>query len=134
MSLVQAPIPGAEGESFNIWDFGGQDIYFGTHMLFLKSRAVFMLVWTPEADDAESHEHGGMTFRNQPVAWWLDCIRRFGSERAPLIVVQNQLDIGIEDRGDHPALVEIREDWKYCHSVAYSAATDDGRECARTAI
>ena len=126
MSLVQAPIPCAEDENFNIWDFGGQDIYFGTHMLFLKSRAVFMLVWTPESDDVETHEHGGMTFRNQPVAWWLDCIRRFGNERAPLIVIQNQLDRD-EDRGDHPALAESRDEWKWCRSIAYSAKTDEGR-------
>lgn len=77
VSLVQASIPGSPDEKFNIWDFGGQGIYFGTHMLFLKSRAVFVLVWTPLSDDADSHEHGGMTFRNQPVAWWLDCIRRW---------------------------------------------------------
>jgi len=126
VSLVRAPIPGATDENFNVWDFGGQDIYFGTHMLFLKSRAVFMLVWTPESDDAETHDHGGMTFRNQPVAWWLDCIRRFGNERSPLIVVQNQLDIN-GDRGDHPAVAEIREEWKHCRSVAYSAKTDEGR-------
>jgi internalin A len=126
VSIVQAPIPGAENESFNIWDFGGQDIYFGTHMLFLKSRAVFMLVWTPESYDADTHDHGGMIFRNQPVAWWLDCIRRFGNERAPLIVVQNQLDID-GDRGDHPAVAETRKKWKHCRSVAYSAKTDEGR-------
>ena len=126
VSLVRAPIPGAEDKSFNIWDFGGQDIYFSTHMLFLKSRAVFMLVWTPESDDAETHEHGGITFRNQPVAWWLDCIRRFGGKAVPLIVVQNQLDIE-GDRGGHPALAENRAEWKHCRSVAYSAATDEGR-------
>ena len=127
VSLVRAPIPGLPDEEFNIWDFGGQDIYFGTHMLFLKCRAVFMLVWTPQSDDAESHQHGGMTFRNQPVAWWLDCIRCFGNADAPLVVVQNQLDLD-RDRGDHAAVAEIREELKHCHSVAYSAATNDGRK------
>jgi internalin A len=29
--------------TLKIWDFGGQDIYHGTHALFLKSRAVFSL-------------------------------------------------------------------------------------------
>ena len=36
--------------TLRIWDFGGQDIYHGTHALFLKSRAIFMLVWTPESE------------------------------------------------------------------------------------
>ena len=108
VSLVQAPIPGATDGNYNIWDFGGQDIYFGTHMLFLRTRAVFLLVWTPASDDAETHDCGGMRFRNQPLAWWLDCIRRFGPADAPLIVVQNQLDRD-GDRGDHPALAKARD-------------------------
>jgi internalin A len=33
-----------ENLRINIWDFGGQDIYHGTHTLFLRSRAVFLLV------------------------------------------------------------------------------------------
>ncbi|MEM9627049.1 MAG: leucine-rich repeat domain-containing protein [Pseudomonadota bacterium] len=126
VSLVQAQISGSPDAKFNIWDFGGQDIYFGTHMLFLKSRAVFMLVWTPSSDDSDSHEHGGMTFRNQPLAWWLDCIRRFGNDGSPLVVVQNRLDED-GDRGDHPALADCRDEWTWCRSVACSAATDEGR-------
>jgi internalin A len=41
-----------ETVTLNIWDFGGQ------HALFLKSRALFPLVWTPESEAAKQHEHG----------------------------------------------------------------------------
>jgi len=34
-----------------MWDFGGQDIYHGTHALFMRTRAIFLLVWTPQAED-----------------------------------------------------------------------------------
>ena len=79
--------------TLRIWDFGGQDIYHGTHALFLKSRAIFMLVWTPES---EAHSlpraTAAFTFRNQPLGYWLDYVREFGGEDSPVIVVQTQCD------------------------------------------
>ena len=36
----------------HIWDFGGQDIYHGTHALFLRANAVFVLVWAPNSKAA----------------------------------------------------------------------------------
>ena len=69
-----------EPATLRIWDFGGQDIYHGTHALFLKSRAIFMLVWTPESEALHEHDHGGFTFRNQPLGYWLDYVREFGGE------------------------------------------------------
>ena len=57
-----------------IWDFGGQDIYHGTHALFLRSPAVLMPVWAEE-EESETYEHGGLTFRNHPLAYWIDLVR-----------------------------------------------------------
>jgi internalin A len=34
----------------NLWDFGGQEIYHGTHTLFLQGQAVFLVLWTPELE------------------------------------------------------------------------------------
>jgi hypothetical protein len=45
--VLDAPV------TLKIWDFGGQDIYHGTHALFLKPRAVFSVVWTPGVFHAE---------------------------------------------------------------------------------
>jgi internalin A len=46
----------ADTDTLNIWDFGGQDIYHGVHTLFMKTRAVFLVVWHPdfEAGDEAS--------------------------------------------------------------------------------
>ncbi len=85
-----------------IWDFGGQDIYHGTHALFLKSRAIFMLVWTPELEAIHYHEHGGFAFRNQPLGYWLDYVRDFGGEDSPVIVVQTQCDVPEQERLSRP--------------------------------
>ena len=76
---------------------------------------------------AAEHEHDGMRFRNQPLSWWLDYVKRFGSEQSPLVVVQNQLDKD-RDQGDHPAVVPLRDTLPFCRSLAYSAATDERRE------
>ncbi|MEQ5870213.1 leucine-rich repeat domain-containing protein [Sagittula sp. NFXS13] len=124
IQLSKAPIPGDSG-TFRIWDFGGQDIYHGTHALFLRSRAVFLLVWTPDTDNsAEDIPSHGLRFRNRPVGWWLDFVRRFGEPDTPLVVVQNQIDReGEYDRGDHPNLVPLRKHFSYCTVLAMSAAT-----------
>ena len=34
----------------NLWDFGGQDIYHGSHALFLQGQIVFLILWTPELE------------------------------------------------------------------------------------
>ena len=75
----------------NVWDFGGQDIYHGTHALFLKSRAVFIVVWdsTTEMDPAYCEE--GTYFKKYPLSYWCDYIRSV-SPHSPVILVQNKCD------------------------------------------
>ena len=55
---------GGQEQAFQVnwWDFGGQDIYHGTHALFLRSRAVFLILWTPHLENrdeyyGERHSH-----------------------------------------------------------------------------
>ncbi len=73
--VTSAALPAPDGNSeptpLQLWDFGGQDIYLGTHALFLQSRAVFLLCWTPGMEDAGEHAYGGHTFRNYPLDYWL---------------------------------------------------------------
>ena len=126
IQLSDAPIPDSSGQ-FSIWDFGGQDIYFGTHALFLKSRAVFLLVWTPDTDNSIENEQGGVKVRNRPVSWWLDTVRRLGDKNTPLIAIQNQLD-RFGDAGEHPAVAKLRQEDHYCRSLSYSAKTQEGEQ------
>ncbi|CAI9404881.1 hypothetical protein ANOBCDAF_04707 [Pleomorphomonas sp. T1.2MG-36] len=126
--LSTAPIPGSEF-AFNLWDFGGQDIYHGTHALFLKSRAIFLVVWTPETDNYDTVKDlaSGMISRNQKLDWWLDYVRRYASPQSPLIVVQNQIDV-TPDNGEHPAVVALRQEGRQglCRSMGYSAKNKTG--------
>lgn len=77
----------------NVWDFGGQDIYHGTHALFLKSRAVFVIVWDRLTEQRPNYEADGLTFENLPLAYWLDYVRAI-SPQAAVIVVENKCDDG----------------------------------------
>ena len=75
----------------HIWDFGGQDIYHGTHALFLRANAIFILVWVPEFEAGEQ-ELGGITFRNYPLRYWVDYVRQLGGSESAVLVVQTRCD------------------------------------------
>ncbi len=76
----------------NGWDFGGQDIYLGTHALFLKSRALFVLAWHPnmETDAPYTEDVSGLEMRHRPLRYWLDYIHALAGKEARVIVVQTQ--------------------------------------------
>lgn len=113
-----------------MWDFGGQDIYHGTHALFMRTRAVFLLVWTPVSEQGD-HEHGGMVFRNRPLPYWLEYIRYLGGDRSPVILVQNQCDGGLGEYLSLPVAEELLaplcKDGRLFTRVAYSAKDETGR-------
>jgi len=82
------------GEAFaaKIWDFGGQDIYHGTHSLFLKTRAIFLICWERESEQSREHRIDGVPYRNRPLAYWLDYVRQFAGPDAQVILVQTKAD------------------------------------------
>jgi internalin A len=40
----------------NLWDFGGQEIYHGSHTLFLHGQAIFLLLWNPGEEKTAGKE------------------------------------------------------------------------------
>jgi len=106
----------------NWWDFGGQDIYHGTHALFLRSRAVFVILWAPHLENHNEYLENGVALRNQPLAYWLNYVRTLAGEDSPVIVVQSQCD-RITDRRPPPA----RLDSPGFFEASYSAKEDLGR-------
>ncbi len=108
----------------NWWDFGGQDIYHGTHALFLRSRAVFLVLWTPKLENRDEYSEGEITLRNQPLAYWLDYVRSLAGEGSPVIVVQSQCD-RFADRRPDPQRPDGLGFFECC---SYSAKEDLGRE------
>jgi len=93
--VTSASLPsseGAESSVLYIWDFGGQDIYHGTHALFMRTRAAFLIVWTPEAESSGEHVWDGMTFRNHALPYWIDTVRHLGAAGSPVLIVQMRCD------------------------------------------
>jgi internalin A len=117
---------GGEEQVFQInwWDFGGQDIYHGTHALFLRSRAVFLILWKPELENQGEYEENGVSLRNQPLTYWLDYVWSLAGESSPVIVVQSQCD-GFANQLSVPPRPKGFDFLQYC---AYSAKTDHGRD------
>jgi internalin A len=122
-SVPLAPHVSGAPVTLKIWDFGGQDIYHGTHALFLKSRAVFPLVWTPRSEAEQFHTHGGFTFRNQPLTYWLAYVRTFGGTRSPVLIIQSQCDRP-EDERDPPLPSGALDGFGYKKVLHHSARGD----------
>ncbi len=81
-----------EDEALNIWDFGEQDIYHGAHTLFMKTSAVFLIVWHPDFETAGEQTVDGMVFRNYPLPYWVEYVRTLGRKDCPVVVVQTRCD------------------------------------------
>ena len=135
VTQTELPMPGyLHNAVLNLWDFGGQDLYHGTHALFLKSRALFVVVWTPNAENNREYEHRGMRFRNQPLAYWLDYVRHAAGKVCPVVLVQNQCDTARDEVWQPPADVEVLRGFPYLQQVHYSAKEDRKRDSLNEAL
>ncbi len=83
-----------QGKDIYSWDFGGQDIYLGTHALFLDDRAVYCLLWHPDFEDEKvfDEKESGIPMKNHLLSYWLAYIDSIAGEKAPVIVCQSQCD------------------------------------------
>ena len=95
VTTATLPPQGEESETrLNIWDFGGKDIYHGTHALFVRSRALFLITWCPETEQpqAEPDQHG-LVFRNHPLPYWLDYVRHLRDRISPVVIARTKADL-----------------------------------------
>jgi internalin A len=118
----------ADEESLlHLWDFGGQDLYHGTHALFMQTRSLFILVWTSQSEDTREYEYGGMTFRNHPLAHWLEYVRHLSGTNSPLLIVQNMCDRAEDELLHPPVQDQALQDFPFRKLLHYSALKDRGR-------
>lgn len=77
----------------NVWDFGGQEIFYGTHKLFIKGDAINCIVFDSETEqqfncnDRKTNEN----VRNFPVQFWYDNAWQ-NNKINPTLVIQNKID------------------------------------------
>jgi internalin A len=117
----------------NLWDFGGQDIYHGTHALFMRTNAIFLLVWTNTSELSTEHVFRGMTFRNFQIRYWLEHIGHLAGFQQPVLILQNQCDTP-QDESIPPISNEVATKFSHVQFRAYSALRDRGREGLDQAI
>ena len=65
---------------FNIWDFGGQEIYHTTHQFFLTRRSLYLFISEARKD-----------LRFDDFYYWLNIINSL-AEDSPIIVIQNKCE------------------------------------------
>ena len=69
-----------EGVRMSIWDYGGQDVFYTLHHLFLTKYGVYLVVF--DMTKALAQDEGAMEF----LKFWLNSIR-FHAEEAPILMV-----------------------------------------------
>jgi internalin A len=118
----------------HLWDFGGQDIYHGTHALFMRSRAVFFVVWTPDTERRDEHEYRGLRFRNHRLDYWLEMVSRSGGDGSPVLLIQTRCDTVADELRQPPAPDALLNRFGFCKVLHYSAREDRGRAALDEAI
>ncbi|SAL49924.1 Internalin-A precursor [Caballeronia terrestris] len=129
ISLSQVQLANASNDypavTANVWDFGGQDIYLGTHALFLDERAIYVIAWAPQYENTEEAELNGVPMRNRPLVYWLEYVRSLAGLQAPVIVVQTQCDQELDVR---PPPLPTEHGFERMRITSSSAMQDDGME------
>jgi len=81
--------------SANVWDFGGQEIFYATHQFFLTDDALYILAWTAEQNVLSYRERdkGHLPFDEKwrSKEYWLENIRHHAAA-APVLMVQTHCD------------------------------------------
>ncbi|MDF0677034.1 MAG: COR domain-containing protein [Nitrospira sp.] len=121
------------GEVLNIWDFGGQDIYHGAHTLFMKTSAVFLIVWHPDFETTGEQSADGIWFRNYPLPYWLEYARTLGRNDCPVLVVQARCDRPEQEVHRLPA-DDTSLQFTFLKPCWYSAKTQRGHGALEEAL
>jgi internalin A len=122
VTTVLAATQSQPAPTLHIWDFGGQDIYHGTHALFVRTRAVFALIWASNTEPPPlTYDHQGLTFRNHPLQYWATYVGHLNADQGPVIVVQTKCDTDAVEAPVFPLPPEARTLLGPVREVRFSA-------------
>lgn len=100
------------GLKLNIYDFGGQEYFHGTHQLFFGEGALHLVLWTEDRQPREGQED-----RCFELTYWLRCIEQLSKDKQKsksksieTILIENKIDRGEgEDLKFEPTLLDFTE-------------------------
>ncbi|MCG9647954.1 TIR domain-containing protein [Vibrio brasiliensis] len=107
------------------WDFGGQDVYLGTHSLFIDSRALYLLLWNPNSENNDLVTCEQIVVRNRPLSYWLAYLKSLASEQANVLVCQSQCD---SPEDDLPAPIPHPQPIQNLRQLSTSSKVEGGLE------
>jgi GTPase SAR1 family protein len=82
---------------FNYWDFGGQEVYHGTHRLFMTSVAIQLILFDPETEQLAINQKRVQDraskdqILNHPLAYWYEISKELSPD-SHFCFVQNKID------------------------------------------
>lgn len=118
----------------NLWDFGGQDIYHGTHALFIRPPAIYLILWSHDCENENEVPDTAIVMKNRRLPYWFDYLRQeIGEERdgkwvvnAPVILVQSKCEN--LDNEKTPPFEPDPTEFPHLDKLHFSAFTDHGIE------
>jgi internalin A len=128
--------PASEGDATQyLWDFGGQDIYHSAHTLFMRTAAVFVVLWTPEQEAMVASDNDDDPLeRLHPLTYWLEYVRTLGRPDSPVLVVQSQCDTPAQAAPVPPVDGGLLESFGCLSVCNFSAHTPRGAASLREAL
>ncbi|MDL5031157.1 COR domain-containing protein [Pelomonas sp. APW6] len=116
---------GRPQQTVQLWDFGGQDLFLGTHSLFLDARAMYLLLWHPALENEKEVWDGGLCLPSHRLSYWLDYVQSMAGPEAPTIVAQAQCD---EESAVVEAPIPPEHGFRWLRRSSCSARSEDGTE------
>ncbi len=119
-----------ESLQLNIWDFGGQDIYHATHQVFLKTNALFLLVWDAETEAQPLQteilaDGSSIIYTNHPLRYWLSYIKTL-SNNSPVLLVQTKAGKTLLNPAPLPDITAADwEQFNICGSLAVESSWEE---------
>ncbi len=117
--------------SINIWDFGGQEYYHGTHQLFLSNHAVYVLLWDKSTNlngvvNTELSDGIFEDLEHFDYCYWLESIRYYAPD-SPILIVQNKIDDPYQskERISNELLELFKVEQDECSLSLMNALSDD---------
>lgn len=91
-NLPEVSTPGLQAQ---VWDFGGQEIFYATHQFFLSEDALYVFAWTNEENVRSHRERDAANLpidKFQTNEYWLENIRHRGGPKCPILMVQTHCE------------------------------------------
>jgi internalin A len=87
-----------------------------------------------ESEELDIYEHGGLAFRNQPLAYWIDTVRHQADPDSPVLIVQSKCDRPEQEALPFPVAAEVLNALRYRKQLHVSAKERHGEAALKESL